>query len=65
MLHHKVIILDDSTVILGSFNFSSNATDSNDENLVIIHDAGIAGQYVTEYNRRMAEAHVPDGVTCR
>ena len=65
VLHHKVIILDDSTVILGSFNFSGSATDSNDENLVIIHDAGIAGQYVTEFNRRMAEGHTPDGVTCR
>ena len=64
ILHHKVIILDDSTVVLGSFNFSGSATEANDENLVIVHDAGIASQYLAEYERRMAEAHAPEDVSC-
>ncbi|GAB4571493.1 MAG: phospholipase D-like domain-containing protein [Anaerolineae bacterium] len=64
ILHHKVIILDDSTVILGSFNFSGSATESNDENLLIIHDAGIAAQFLAEYEQRFAEGSPPEGIDC-
>ena len=45
--HHKVIIVDGSTVATGSFNFSNNAVESNDENVVIIHDPAVAALYGT------------------
>jgi phosphatidylserine/phosphatidylglycerophosphate/cardiolipin synthase-like enzyme len=64
ILHHKVFIVDDVTVITGSFNVSENATNSNDENLVIISDPDLAAQYVAEFNRRWAEATAPN-VSCR
>lgn len=64
VLHHKVFIVDDTTVITGSFNFSSNATDSNDENLIILRDPLLAAQYLAEYDRRWAEAITPADVTC-
>jgi phosphatidylserine/phosphatidylglycerophosphate/cardiolipin synthase-like enzyme len=64
-LHHKVFIVDDDTVITGSFNISANATNSNDENLLIIQDPALAAQYITEFERRWAEAVTPDGLTCR
>ena len=35
-LHDKIIVLDNHIVISGSFNFSSNATENNDENVIII-----------------------------
>ncbi len=38
-MHHKVIIIDHSIVITGSYNFSSSAEERNDENVVIIHNA--------------------------
>lgn len=60
ILHHKVFIIDDTTVITGSFNFSANATDSNDENMVIISDPTLAAQYLAEFNRRWVEATVPE-----
>jgi phosphatidylserine/phosphatidylglycerophosphate/cardiolipin synthase-like enzyme len=63
ILHHKVFIVDDVTVITGSFNVSENATNSNDENLVIVSDPDLAAQYVAEFNRRGAEATTP-GVSC-
>lgn len=65
-MHHKVIIIDDHTVVSGSFNFSANATDSNDENLVIIQDADLAALYIQEYERRFAESNPPrpDRITC-
>jgi phosphatidylserine/phosphatidylglycerophosphate/cardiolipin synthase-like enzyme len=65
ILHHKVFIIDDTTVITGSFNISDNATGSNDENLVIISDPDLAAQYTTEFNRRWAEARTPTGITCQ
>ncbi len=63
ILHHKVFIIDD-TVLTGSFNFSSNATNSNDENMVMITDADLAAQYLAEFDRRWAEAATPDDLTC-
>ena len=62
--HHKVIIIDGSIVISGSFNFSANATESNDENLVIVYDPGVAALYEAEFNRRMAEAKLTTGSAC-
>ena len=50
-LHDKVIVLDNRYVITGSFNFSSNATENNDENVVIIDNAQIAALYMQEFDR--------------
>ncbi len=65
VLHHKVFIVDDRTVISGSFNISTNATVSNDENLIILDDPDLAAQYVAEFERRWAEARVPARITCQ
>ncbi|MBK9049904.1 MAG: hypothetical protein IPL78_02970 [Chloroflexi bacterium] len=55
VMHHKVIILDRQTVIFGSFNFTGNANDSNDENVVVIHDATFASYFVDEFLQVWAE----------
>lgn len=39
LLHHKVILIDGSIVVLGSLNFSSNAVSNNDENFIVIRNA--------------------------
>jgi phosphatidylserine/phosphatidylglycerophosphate/cardiolipin synthase-like enzyme len=57
--HHKVFIVDDHTVLTGSFNISNNATESNDENIVIIRDRNLAAQYLAEYERMRSRAEVP------
>ena len=36
LLHHKVIVVDRQTVVLGSANFSAGAFDKNDENVLIV-----------------------------
>ena len=54
--HHKVLIIDQITVVTGSFNFSRNADESNDENVVIIQSPEIAAEYLKEFERRWAEA---------
>ncbi|MBN1386270.1 hypothetical protein JW968_04845 [Candidatus Woesearchaeota archaeon] len=48
-MHHKVFIIDSKTVITGSFNPTANADERNDENLIIVHDEGIAGLFMDEY----------------
>lgn len=51
-MHHKVIIIDEETVITGSYNFSKNAEIRNSENLLIIKaNKDIAQVYIDEYNR--------------
>jgi phosphatidylserine/phosphatidylglycerophosphate/cardiolipin synthase-like enzyme len=40
LLHHKVILIDDSTLILGSMNFSQNGASQNDENFLVLQNAG-------------------------
>lgn len=64
--HHKVLIIDGHIVVTGSFNFSANADDSNDENVVIVDNADIATLYLEEFDRRWAEAEDPDpaDITC-
>jgi phosphatidylserine/phosphatidylglycerophosphate/cardiolipin synthase-like enzyme len=64
-LHHKVFIIDERTVLIGSFNFSSNATNSNDENLLVITDPTIAALYTQEFERRWAEANLAANISCR
>jgi phosphatidylserine/phosphatidylglycerophosphate/cardiolipin synthase-like enzyme len=56
IMHHKVIIIDRATVITGSFNYSASADQSNDENLLIIHDPQLAAHYLEEFDRVVAEA---------
>lgn len=55
-LHHKVIIIDEGTVIAGSFNFSGSAARSNDENLLIIRHPEIAALYLDEWQRQWDSA---------
>ena len=50
-LHDKLIIVDNHIVISGSFNFSSNATDNNDENVMIVDNAEIANLYMQEFGK--------------
>lgn len=63
-MHHKVFIIDDQRVLVGSFNFSKNATDSNDENMIILYEGDLAQQYVAEYYRVKAQSRIPDSIDC-
>jgi len=56
MMHHKVIIIDHAVVVTGSYNFSSNAANYNDENVLILHSTEIAGQYREEFERVYEQA---------
>jgi phosphatidylserine/phosphatidylglycerophosphate/cardiolipin synthase-like enzyme len=63
-LHHKLVIVDqaaldsDPIILTGSHNWSSAAETTNDENILIIHDAAIANQYYQEYRARYNDVTV-------
>ncbi|MFH0870745.1 MAG: phospholipase D-like domain-containing protein [archaeon] len=50
-LHHKVFIIDNSTVVTGSYNPTGAGTGKNDENILILHDKEIANRFVDEFER--------------
>jgi len=51
--HNKVIIIDQSITITGSFNFSDNAENNNAENLLIIHDTVTAEKYLANWQAHL------------
>jgi phosphatidylserine/phosphatidylglycerophosphate/cardiolipin synthase-like enzyme len=65
-LHDKIIIIDDSIVVTGSLNFSSNADDDNEENVVILDNPEIAALYLQEFDKIWNQAHdvEPNAFTC-
>ncbi len=50
-MHHKVFVVDEATVITGSYNFTRSAAQFNDENLLIIRSPDIAARYLEEFSR--------------
>lgn len=56
-MHHKVFIIDESIVVVGSYNFSQSAETRNDENLLIIYNEAIAEQFLLEFQRVWEVAH--------
>ena len=55
-MHHKVFIVDEKIVVLGSYNFSQSAEEKNDENLIIVYNAPIAEQFMLEFKRVQSHA---------
>ena len=56
--HNKVIILDAQVVLTGSFNFTKAAEENNAENLLVINDPVLAGQYTKNWHAH--EQHSED-----
>ena len=50
-MHHKFAIIDNSVVVTGSFNWSSQAVNHNQENILFYENKTIAQQYTDEYNK--------------
>ncbi len=47
--HNKVLILDNQTVITGSYNFTRHSEEDNAENLLIIRDKSLAAKYTANW----------------
>jgi len=55
-MHHKVMIIDESIVIFGSYNFTNSAETRNDENLLVIYNEEIAGKFMEQFERVYTQA---------
>ena len=60
-LHHKFAVIDNKTVITGSFNWSPAAAHTNDETLLVIHSHEVAAHFTREMNRMWRSAEL--GIT--
>jgi len=49
------MIVDESIVIVGSYNFTNSAETRNDENLLIIYNEKIASLFLEEFKRVYAQ----------
>lgn len=57
--HNKIMVLDEATVITGSFNFTKAAEERNAENLLIIRDKKLAAKYVTNWHNHAHHSKAP------
>ena len=55
-MHHKIMIVDESIVIVGSYNFTNSAETRNDENLLVIYNEKIASLFLEEFKRVYEQA---------
>ena len=51
MVHHKFCIVDDKTLITGSYNWTYYAENRNWENIIIIDNADIVKGYIEEFDK--------------
>jgi phosphatidylserine/phosphatidylglycerophosphate/cardiolipin synthase-like enzyme len=54
--HNKIILIDKSTVITGSFNYTSSAEHVNGENLLIIRNSPVCAAYLANFNAHLAHS---------
>jgi len=54
--HNKILIVDQQTIIGGSYNFSEAAEKRNCENVTFIKNKNIANQYLANFNSRLKES---------
>ena len=54
-MHNKVMVIDSLIVLTGSFNWSANGENYNNENLIIINGTKIAGIYEEEFHEIWSE----------
>jgi phosphatidylserine/phosphatidylglycerophosphate/cardiolipin synthase-like enzyme len=56
LMNHKIFIIDEKIVVLGSYDFTDRAERDNDENVLIIHDEKIAQKFMEEFQRVQSRA---------
>ncbi len=55
-MHHKTIVIDESVVVTGSYNFTNSAELRNDEYALVIYSEEIAALFIAEFQRVYEQA---------
>src|SRR4030095_2403533 len=56
--HNKVMILDEKTVVTGSFNFTKAAQEKNAENVLVLRDKQLADLYLKNWREHQSHSKV-------
>lgn len=56
IMHNKVFIIDQKTVVTGSYNFTVKANEENSENSIVVHNSEFASRYEDEFEVIFTEA---------
>jgi len=56
VMNHKVIIIDNKIVVMGSYDYTDRAENRNDENVLIIHQETVAQKFTEEFQRIQSRA---------
>lgn len=51
LMHQKLIVVDNHTVLCGSYNFSDNARDRNSEILLVLEDEDVAEECIKHFTK--------------
>jgi phosphatidylserine/phosphatidylglycerophosphate/cardiolipin synthase-like enzyme len=57
LMHIKAIIIDGEIVAFGSYNYTASAENRNDENVLVITDSTLAGEFEKNFERIYSKAH--------
>jgi len=49
LMHNKFVVIDNETLITGSYNWTKRAENQNDENVVIFHNKDAAKLYADKF----------------
>ena len=55
LMHDKFCVLGDNRVWTGSFNFTAEAANANQENVILLENEEIASRYLKEFERLKKE----------
>jgi phosphatidylserine/phosphatidylglycerophosphate/cardiolipin synthase-like enzyme len=58
IFHNKYIVIDDSSLITGSYNFSDNAEMKNAENLIIVNEDSLIQSYISDFNNHWGHSTI-------
>ena len=50
-MHHKFAVIDASVIITGSFNWSTQAVNHNQENILFLENKNLAQKYLEQFNK--------------
>ena len=54
-MHHKFMVIDERTVLTGSYNWTQSAARFNHENLILTNDGGVVKSFLNEFDKLWAE----------
>lgn len=55
--HNKIVIIDDTKVLTGSFNLTAQAETSNAENLIVITRKSVIAKFIANFNLHAAHSY--------